>query len=144
MLTCKDPTRTVSNVTFQTFPSLQRLYTVYTARFRSLSGGPFKANFKDCTEAQSYGEVSWNHASHHSRRYSLEQLASGRVNVNLAFGRVFCTFSPTGNFYIVWTDNPGRLLGVVTGDPHDSTWDWWHKIHHTFSLSNGGGMSMGG
>ena len=73
MLTCKDPTRTVSNVTFQTFPSLQRLYTVYTARFRSLSGGPFKANFKDCTEAQSYGEVSWNHASHHSRRYSLER-----------------------------------------------------------------------
>ena len=144
MLMCKDPTSTVSAVSFQTLPSLQRLYAVYEADARSLSGEPFKANFNDCTEAQSNGEVSWNHASEHSRLYSVAQLASGRMNVNLAFGRVFCTFSPSGDFYIVWTDNPGRLLGVVTGDPHDSTWDWWHKIHHTFSLVSGGAMSMGG
>jgi hypothetical protein len=47
----------------------------------------------------------------------------------------------SGAFYIVWTDNINRLLGTVTGSPHDQTWQWRHKIHHTLPLP-GEGMSM--
>jgi serine/threonine protein kinase len=140
---CTNPNSAIAKVSLRTFSSLRQLYGVYTDDFRLFADKPFQANFHGCTEQQTYGEASWNHASQQSRKYSLALLESGHVDLNDAYGRLFCTFaSSTGAFYIVWTVNPGHLLGVVTGSPHDSTWNWWHKVHHTLSVTTDN-MSMG-
>jgi hypothetical protein len=143
MLMCSHPTSAIASVRFTTYPSLRALYAAYERQFRALGAGRFRQNFGNCTTDRTYGEVAWNHASQHPRTYTVAQMMAGQVNLNEAFGRVFCTFAPSGAFYIAWTNDPDRLLGIVTGNPHDTTWGWWHRIHHTFSLSSTG-MAMGG
>jgi hypothetical protein len=50
-----------------------------------------------------------------------------------AAGRVFCIYTE-GYQYFVWTDDDGRMLGVVAGYPHTSTWPWWHDVHHDMAV----------
>lgn len=141
MVTCNNVTNSASEVIFRTYPSLAALYNAYTNQYRTITGTPFRANFNDCNERDDQGEVSWNHESQHSRAYTVQDLASGKTSPDKAFGRVFCTYSSSYAFYIVWTQNQGNLLGIVTGGPHDETWDWWHHVHHEINLS-GSAMTM--
>jgi len=142
-VTCANVTNSASQVIFETYPSLTALYRAYTAQYRAINRTPFRANYRDCNEIHDQGEVSWNHAGTHSRSYSLAQLTMATVSPDEAFGRLFCGYSSSYQFHIVWTQNQGRLLGTVMGGPHDATWDWWHHVHHTISFS-GSPMSMSG
>jgi serine/threonine protein kinase len=144
MVTCSHPDFGADAVTFTTYHSLKDLYDAYVGKAKSLGQNPFRTNFGDCTEAQTYGEVGWNHAHQHPRTYTLEQTMSGRLSDNAAAGRVFCTFANSQQ-YIVWTQNDGDLLGVVSGGPHANTWDWWYGIHHSIDLpASGSNMQMPG
>ncbi len=129
------------SVKFQTYPTLNALYTAYVTSIKTVSGSPYRANFNDCNPTQTNGEASWNHAHHHPKIYTLNQLAMGRVNDNQAAGRVFCTFS-NSELHMVWTQNDGRMLAQVDGAPHLNTWDWWYKVHHNIDFSSSG-MQMG-
>lgn len=144
MVTCTHPAFGANTVTIRTFPSLAALYSAYVAQAKSLGQSPFRVNFGDCTERQTYGEVSWNHRYQHPRDYSLAQSASGQLSDDDAAGRVFCTFS-NSELHIVWTQNDGRVLGALTGFPHANTWDWWKGVHHSIDIpGSGGGMEMSG
>jgi serine/threonine protein kinase len=133
MIMCTHPAFGANTVTISTFPTLTALYTAYVAEARSLGLSPLRTNFDDCTEQQTFGEVSWNHRYQHPRQYSLAQSRSGRLGDDQAAGRVFCTFS-NSQLTIVWTQNDGRVLGVLTGFPHANTWDWWKGVHHSIDI----------
>jgi serine/threonine protein kinase len=142
MVTCTHPAFGANMVRISTFPSLNALYTAYVAQAKDLGQSPFRANFGDCTEQQTYGEVSWNHLYKHPRGYSLAQSQSGHLTDDDAAGRVFCTFT-NSQLYIVWTQNDGRVLGVLSGSPHVNTWDWWKGVHHSIDIpGSGGSMKM--
>jgi hypothetical protein len=144
MVTCTHPAFGANTVTISTFPSLTALYTAYAATAKSLGQSPFRTNFGDCTERETYGEVSWNHRYQHPRRYSLAQSQSGHLSDDDAAGRLFCTFNDS-QLHIVWTQNDGRVLGVLTGFPHANTWDWWKGVHHSIDIpGSGGAMKMSG
>jgi hypothetical protein len=140
MVTCTRPAFGANTVTISTFPNLTALYTAYKAQAEALGQRPFRTNFGDCTEQQTYGEVSWNHRYQHPRSYSLAQSQSGHLSDDDAAGRVFCTFT-NSQLNIVWTQNDGRVLGVLSGSPHANTWDWWKGVHHSIDIP-GAGSSM--
>jgi hypothetical protein len=73
MVTCTQPTRAVQSVTFRTYPSLSALYAAYMARAGALAQSQFRANFGDCSEGMTNGEVSWNHDFKHPRNYPVSQ-----------------------------------------------------------------------
>jgi serine/threonine protein kinase len=139
-VTCTHPAFGANTVTISTFPSLSALYTAYVRDAKTLGRSPFRTNFGDCTAQQTYGEVSWNHRYQHPRHYSLQQSQSGHLSDDDAAGRVFCTFT-NSQLYIVWTQNDGRVLGILSGFPHANTWDWWKGIHHSIDIP-GSGTSM--
>ncbi len=144
MVTCTHPAFGANTLTINTFPNLSALYTAYVATAKSLGQSPFRTNFGDCTEQQTYGEVSWNHRYQHPHGYSLAQSRSGHLSDDDAAGRVFCTFNDS-QLHIVWTQNDGRVLGVLTGFPHANTWDWWKGVHHSIDIPGAGsGMKMSG
>ena len=31
--------------------------------------------------------------------------------------------------------NDGRLLGMLTGAPHEDAWLWWKGVHHAIDLT---------
>jgi Protein kinase domain len=139
---CTRPAFGATAVRFQTYQSLDELYHAYVAAIKRVAPGAFHANFGDCTEGQTDGEVSWNHNYQHPRHFSLEQSRSGHLTDDQAAGRVFCTFT-NSLLFIVWTQNDGRLLGVLSGAPHANTWDWWKGVHHSIDLPGSpSGMSM--
>jgi serine/threonine protein kinase len=140
MVTCTHPAFGANTVTISTFPNLTALYTAYVAQVKALGSSPFRTNFGDCTEQTTYGEVSWNHLYQHPRGYSLAQSRSGHLIDDDAAGRVFCTFT-NSQLYIVWTQNDGRVLGVLSGAPHTNTWDWWKGVHHSIDIA-GSSTSM--
>jgi hypothetical protein len=79
----------------------------------------------------------------HPKQYSLMAAESGKLNGESQLGgRLFCTV-PTGQNAesIVWTENAGQLLGVVSGPVHE-VYDWWFRVHHNIEL--GPGMKMSG
>jgi serine/threonine-protein kinase len=141
MATCTNPAFGANTVTFQTYGTLTALYNAYLAAIKKVSPGAFHANFGDCTEQQTDGEVSWNHNYQHPREYSLAQSGSGMLTDEQAAGRVFCTFT-NGALTIIWTQNDGRLLGELVGAPHTNTFNWWHGVHHSITLP-GSSSSMG-
>ena len=138
---CTSPHAGATEVKLKTLPSLKALYTAYEARYRQLAG-PFKQNYNDCNANSTNGEVSWNHSHQHSRDYTVAQLESGTLNDNLAVGRVFCTIVNGDQVYLVWTENAGRLLGEVYGDPQEATWAWWRNVHHEISIGPNGMKGM--
>ena len=141
IVSCTRPHFGADSVRIQTYPSLTTLYSAYVSEVKSLSGGQFQANFNDCNPDQTNGEVSWNHAHQHPKIYSVEQFEMGRVTDNEAAGRVFCTFS-NSQLDIVWTQDDGRMLGVVNGAPHLNTWYWWYNVHHNIDLTGSGMQAM--
>jgi hypothetical protein len=98
---------------------------------------------QNCWPDSVYGEAGWNHDFQHPKNFSLAQTESGHVSDVQEAGRLFCTFK-NGLEYIVWTQNDGDLLGVVSGAPHDNTWHWWRQIHHSISLGSSMQMSRSG
>jgi len=130
---CTNPHNGASRVGFTTYPNLQVLYRQYKATIQHLTGESFRANFRDCGLHSTNGEVSWNHDYEHSKKYSVAQVRDGMASDEDAAGRVFCIYTE-GYQYFVWTDDDGRMLGVVAGYPHTSTWPWWHDVHHDMAV----------
>ncbi len=140
-VTCVSPAPGINEVVFRTYPSLTALYNAYMAEVASLnSSGQFKQNYSDCQLEQTVGEVGWNHQFQHPKTYTVSQMSMGNVTDDQAAGRVFCNFTQ-GLEYMVWTQDDGRLMGVVAGAPHENVWNWWVAIHHNIGLG-GAPMNM--
>ena len=142
MVTCTNPTLAISSVTFRTYPSLKALYAAYQAEVQSVSHAAFKPNVSNCSDIDTDGETSWNHAFLHSTAYSMAQSEGGMLNPDTqAAGRMFCYLDSSSQEHIVWTQTDGRLLAFVAGGPHPNVYDWWHGVHHDISF-NGQVMKM--
>lgn len=138
--TCMKPAFGADEVTFHTYPSIGALYAAYESDVKQLNSGSMRTNFGDCTEKQTYGEVSWNHDYKHPRHYSFMDARMGKLTDDQAAGRVFCSFT-NSLLYIIWTQNDGHLLGILSGAPHANTWDWWKGVHHSIAMP-GSAMPM--
>jgi len=136
MATCTAPAPGVTAATFKIYPSLTALYSAYETLARSLNSGHFQQNVQDCGLAapSPVGEVAWNHDFKHPKVYSVQQMEMGMVPLDKAAGRMFCVFLDTGTEDIVWTQDNGNLLGVVSGGPHADVWYWWSAVHHSIAL----------
>ena len=137
-VTCTAPVVGISGVVFQTYPNLTALYAAYMAKVASLNSGQFKQNFNDCESQDTYGEVAWNHLFQHPKNYTVDQMTMSGFTDDKAAGRVFCNYTQ-GLEYMVWTQNDGRVMGVVAGPVHGDVWNWWVAVHHNIGL---GGASM--
>jgi len=135
MVTCTAPAPGISAVIFRTFGSLAALYAAYTAQVEALNSGKFQANFQDCGQDQTFGEVGWNHMFQHPKTYSVAQMSAGMVTDAQAAGRVFCTFS-SGQESFVWTQDDGHMLGYVAGPVHEDVWNWWVGVHHNIGFAS--------
>lgn len=140
MVTCTQPHYAVDTVTFRTFPSLSALYAAYVARVQTLAQGAFRANFGNCTETMTNGEVGWNHDFKHPSIYPVSMFTSGRITDDQAAGRLYCTFSGD-ELHLVWTQDDGRLLAELTGAPHYDAYVWWRNVHHSIVLPGYPGMA---
>ena len=141
-VTCTNPTLAITSVTFRTYPSLAALYAAYQAEVQSTSHAAFKPNVSNCSDTDTDGEISWNHAFLHLPTFSVAQSESGMLNPDTqAAGRMFCYLDNASQEHIVWTQNEGRLLAFVVGGPHPNVYDWWHGVHHDISF-NGQVMKM--
>ena len=130
LVTCSNLSSTVTSATFRTYPTLAALYQAYQAKVASLRSGSFRPNYDNCSLRLHEGEVSWNHNAFHTHLYSVQQVASGRLDVlSQAAGRVFCNFSSSA-YNFVWTQNEGHLLAWMTALDHTSAWEWWKNVHH--------------
>ncbi len=141
MVSCTNPITAIDTVTFQTFPTLDALYSAYVRRVSQLAQGPFRANFGDCTETSTYGETAWNHDFKHPSAYPLNDFTSGHITDNQAAGRVYCTFDDS-MLHLVWTQDDGQVLGELNGAPHLDAYVWWRQIHHSVVLPGFPAMSM--
>lgn len=130
MISCTQPHYAIDGVVFQTFPSLPALYAAYESRVRALSGGPFQANFSDCSTTSTNGEIAWNHNFEHSRKYPISMFTSGQITDDKAAGRMYCTFN-NDVLDLVWTQDDGRLMAELTGAPHFDAFQWWVGVHHS-------------
>jgi serine/threonine-protein kinase len=144
VVACSDPVPAVDSVRFQVFSSQAALYSAYEAQLKLL--GDYQAgtkqlhtNFSNCLADESNGEITWNHDIAHPRHYySLAESRSGHLTTDQAAGRVYCTLTGS-QFDLVWTQDAGHLLAVLTGFPHKAAWQWWHVVHHNIGS---GHMSM--
>jgi serine/threonine protein kinase len=145
-----DPKGAVASATFQTFPSLNALYTAYQATVAAMADKPFSTveNTQNCGKPapQPMGEISWNHSDQHTLKYSVAQIASGTVPQDIAAGRMFCLQLAGGGENIVWTQNYGNLLVVAHGAvSHEQVWLWFVAVHHNVAFKGQpamAGMSM--
>ena len=146
IVTCTQPNFAVQTVTFRTYPSMTALYAAYVADVRNMGnikGNSIRTNFGNCSQARTTGEVGWNHNFVHPRIYSLAQSMSGKLDPSSqAAGRVACTINTSGQYQLVWTEDGGRLLAIMSGGPHDSAWYWWRDMHHNIFLPGSPRMKM--
>jgi serine/threonine-protein kinase len=139
-VSCSNPVTDINEVSFRVYPSLSALYKAYEAKVKTLASGHFKVNFRNCDLRNISGEVSWNHAYLHPKKWSVADLATGHLNPETqAEGRVYCNLVNNQEYY-VWTQNDGRLLGSVSGGDHQAVWNWWMNVHHNISFGNMPGM----
>jgi hypothetical protein len=144
---CTNPDPAIASVTFATYPSLSALYTHYQEIAENLSHQHFTAveNTHVCGSVapDPTGENTWNHSDQYSTKYSVAQLASGRMSTDTAMGRVFCVQKPDGSAVMVWTQNSGDLLGYATGGEasHEQVWNWFYDIHHNIIFPGQPGMT---
>jgi len=144
---CTNPDPAIASVTFATYPSLSALYTHYQEIAENLSHQHFTAveNSHVCGSVapDPTGENTWNHSDQYSTKYSVAQLASGRMSTDTAMGRVFCVQKPDGSAVMVWTQNSGDLLGYATGGEasHEQVWNWFYDIHHNIIFPGQPGMT---
>jgi hypothetical protein len=141
MVSCTNPTPAIDTVTFQSFRTLDDLYSAYVKRVSQLAQAPFHANFGDCTETSTSGETGWNHNFKHPSMYPLSDFTSGRITDDEAAGRVYCTFD-NSMLHLVWTQDDGDVLGELSGAPHLDAYVWWRQIHHSVVLPGFPGMNM--
>jgi tRNA A-37 threonylcarbamoyl transferase component Bud32 len=137
-VTCASPAPGVTGAGFLTYPSLAALYAAYKTAMKSVDGGRVVQDSQDCglTAPPATGaETGWNHQFKHPKNYTIAQMASGRVPVTAAAGRVFCVTNPSsGVAEYIWTQNDGRMLGWVTGPLHEQVWNWWLAVHHEIAI----------
>ncbi|HEX3514618.1 MAG TPA: serine/threonine-protein kinase [Trebonia sp.] len=150
---CTNPDPAIASVTFATYPSLSALYTHYQEIAENLSHQHFAAventNVCGSVAPNPTGENTWNHSDQYYTKYSVAQLASGKMSTDTAMGRVFCVQKPDGSAVMVWTQNSGDLLGYATGGEasHEQVWNWFYDIHHNIIFPGQPamtGMSMSG
>jgi serine/threonine protein kinase len=144
IVTCTNPTLAISSVTFHTYPTLTALYAAYEAKVESIMPGPFMANVANCGLLAENGEISWNHDYLHLATFSMAQSIQGNLNPDSqAAGRMFCHFvASDSQEVIVWTQNAGRVLGVVSGSPHPDVYQWWYGVHHDIAMAGSPAMQM--
>jgi hypothetical protein len=146
VVTCTQPNFAVQTVTFRTYPSLKALYAAYVADVRNMGyaqGNSIRTNFRNCSPGSTSGEVSWNHNFRHPKIYSLTQSIGGKLDPSSqAAGRVACTINTGGQYLLVWTQDAGRMLATMIGDPHESAWLWWRNLHHNIPLAGSPQMHM--
>jgi Protein kinase domain len=131
---CTNPDPSIGSVTFETFPTLPRLYAGYESFVGKLAGKPFatEENRSECGDLapDPTAENTWDH-SDRVTKYTAEQMAGGKVADTAAMGRVFCEQTSTGSENVVWTQDSGRLLAFATGTgPHHLVWQWYYEVHH--------------
>jgi serine/threonine-protein kinase len=134
---CINPDPAIASVTFETYSSLEALYTHYQEIVENLTHDKSFATVEnthvcDSVAPDPTGESSWNHSDQYSTEYSVAQLASGKVSTEAAMGRVFCIQKPDGSAVMLWTQDSGRLLGYATGGEasHEQVWNWFYDVHH--------------
>jgi serine/threonine protein kinase len=142
---CSSPYPGITMAFFQNYSSPGALYTAYEAAIKQANNGRMVVNTQDCGASappHNGGEISWNHFGEHTRAYSIQQLATGRLNAaSQAAGRMFCNYNSTTNTEnIIWTETDGNMLGEVTGSPHLAVWSWWLHVHHNIAFN---GQPMG-
>ncbi len=140
-VTCVQPTSAVDVVIFRTYPSLKALYAAYEARVSQIAQGPFRANYGNCTETMTSGEIGWNHDFKHPSMYPVSDFTSGRITDDQAAGRVYCTFE-NSELYLVWTQDDGHVLGELSGAPHVDAYVWWRQVHHSVVMPGSPNMMM--
>ena len=146
LVECTNPDPAIASVTFATYPSLTALYTKYQEIIDNLTRKSFGSveNVHVCgaLAPNPTAENTWNHTDQYLTKYSVTQLASGKVSDDAAMGRVFCEQTPNGSEYIVWTQDFGHLLGYATGAAsHEQVWNWFYRVHHNITFP---GQSMTG
>jgi serine/threonine-protein kinase len=146
LVECTNPDPAIASVTFATYPNLAALYTKYQEIVGNLTSKSFGSveNVHVCgaLAPNPTAENTWNHTDQYLTKYSVTQLASGKVSDDAAMGRVFCEQTPNGSEYIVWTQDYGHLLGYATGAAsHEQVWNWFYMVHHNITFP---GQSMTG
>jgi hypothetical protein len=139
LVECTKPDPAIASVSFATYPSLAALYTKYQEIVGNLASKPFGSieNVHVCgaLAPNPTAENTWNHSDQYLTKYSVTQLASGKVPDDTAMGRVFCEQTPNGSEYLVWTQDSGRLLGYATGAAsHEQVWNWFYTVHHNITF----------
>ena len=138
---CKQPHYAVDEVIFRSFSSDKALYAAYQSRVEAIGQAPFRANYGNCTETMTSGEVGWNHDFKHPSMYPMGDFTSGRITDDQAAGRVYCTFE-NSDLYLVWTQDDGRVLGELSGAPHVDAYVWWRQVHHSLVMPGSPNMMM--
>ena len=138
LVECTNPVPAISGVIFRTYPSLTALYAAYVDQVkRHSAGGKYHANINNCRVERGLWRDQLEPHLPAPEVYSLAQSESGKLTDSQAVGRVFCNFTG-GLEYLVWTQNDGRLLGIVYGAPHQDVWTWWVAVHHNIGLGGVG------
>jgi serine/threonine-protein kinase len=145
---CTNPDPAIASVTFATFQSLHALYTDYREIVENLTGQKSfgaveNTHVCDSVAPDPTGESTWNHSDQYSTKYSVAQLASGKVPTDTAMGRVFCVQKSDGSAIMLWTQDSGNLLGYATGGEasHEQVWNWFYDIHHNIIFPGQPGMA---
>jgi serine/threonine-protein kinase len=145
---CTNPDPAIASVTFATFRSLDALYTDYREIVENLTGQKSfgaveNTHVCDSVAPDPTGESTWNHSDQYSTKYSMAQLASGKVSTDTAMGRVFCVQKSDGSAIMLWTQDSGNLLGYATGGEasHEQVWNWFYDIHHNIIFPGQPGMA---
>jgi hypothetical protein len=156
IVNCTNPSPAIKSVSFVTLPSLGKLYSRYLQTVAGrINGVPFTtvenkgvcsgtAPEQTAENPEPTDENTWNHTGGTSDSYSVAQLVSGAVPMDIAMGRVFCEQTADGSAVIIWTEDYGKLLVYATGGAasHEEVWEWWDAIHHQIIFPGDTGMSM--
>jgi Protein kinase domain len=145
---CTNPDPAIASVTFETYSSLDALYTHYQEIVENLThdksfGAVENTHVCGSVAPDPTGESTWNHSDQYSTSYSVAQLASGKVPTEAAMGRVFCVQKPDGSAVMLWTQDSGHLLGYATGGEasHEQVWNWFYDVHHNIVFPGQPGMA---
>ncbi|HEY1668962.1 MAG TPA: serine/threonine-protein kinase [Trebonia sp.] len=145
---CTNPDPAIASVTFETYSSLDALYTHYQEIVENLThdksfGAVENTHVCGSVAPDPTGESTWNHSDQYSTSYSVAQLASGKVSTEAAMGRVFCVQKPDGSAVMLWTQDSGHLLGYATGGEasHEQVWNWFYDVHHNIIFPGQPGMT---
>lgn len=135
-VSCVAPAPGITGAVFRTYPSPQALYAAYVQEVKSLDSGRFRANSGDCGRSSPAvaGEMGWNHWFRDPRPGAGGRVPVATVGDPRAADRVFCVTTGGAGEDMVWTQDDGDILGLVSGKPHEDVWNWWAAIHHRIAF----------